>query len=120
MGRTIRHERHAANQHDSMTTPDDQKNDNPPVSVQRTGSESPSRGTDYCLHGFSFGSSAKRQAAAVCHPLWEAYITWDRRRNYGTPDMDDAHDREVFEAYIEGAYQAALRHNDQAQRPGHE
>lgn len=72
------------------------------------GSESPSRGTDYCLHGFSFASSEERQAAAVGHPLWKAYLAWDRRRHYGHPDMDDAHDREVFEAYIEGAHQAAV------------
>lgn len=77
------------------------------VAAPSAGSESPLRGTDYSLHGFSFASSEERHAAAVGHPLWKAYIAWDRRRHCGFPDMDDAHDREVFEAYIEGAHQAA-------------
>lgn len=61
----------------------------------------------FCLHGFTFETSEERQKAATSHPLWKKYLAWDRRRHCGIPDMDDAHDREVFEAYIEGAFQAS-------------
>ena len=44
-----------------------------------------------------------KQAAAEEHPLWEAFLRFDRRRHCGKPDMDDDHDREVWEAFIEGA-----------------
>ena len=68
------------------------------------GSASLPRRPDYCLHGFSFATREERQAAAVGHPLWKEYLRWDARRHCGTPDMDDDHDREVFEAFIHGAY----------------
>ncbi len=59
---------------------------------------------DYCIHGFSFATSEERQAVATGHPLWEEYLAWDKRRHCGKPDMDDDHDREVFEAFIHGAF----------------
>jgi len=85
--------------HDSKAARDGEEDSSP-----AHGSASLPRRTDYCLHGFSFATREERQAAAVGHHLWKDYLAWDKRRHCGTPDMDDDHDREVFEAFIHGAF----------------
>lgn len=39
----------------------------------------------------------------TAHPLWPAFRNWERRRHCGVPDLTDAHDHEVFAAFVEGA-----------------
>jgi len=36
------------------------------------------------------------------HPLWKAFLQFDRKRHCGVPDMIDPHDLEVFEAFVAG------------------
>lgn len=84
------------------------------------GSATPSRRTDYCLHGFSFESSEERQGAAAGNHLWPAFVAWMVNRGYTEwPDMDDRHYRELFECFVEGGWQEASQ-NDQALRRGEE
>jgi hypothetical protein len=57
----------------------------------------------YNLLTQTYASSEERQSAATQHPAWSAFRAWDRRRQCGTPDMDDPQDRELFEAFVAGA-----------------
>lgn len=35
----------------------------------------------------------------MTHPLWPAFLAYDRQRHAGTPDLEDSHDRELWELF---------------------
>lgn len=62
--------------------------------------------SDYPLHGFSFETPERRQEVAAGHHLWPAFEAWMAGRGYDMPvSMDSEKMRELYECFIEGAYQ---------------
>lgn len=82
------------------------------VAAPSPGSETPSRRSDYYLHGFSFASRDERQAAAEGHPLWDGFLEYWSRRYHGTPSMDETWDRELYEFFVEGGWQEASQNDE--------
>lgn len=68
------------------------------------------------LFGFQFATSGDRQDALENHERFREYMEWRKKGAYVYgPAMDDPHDREQFEAFLHGEFDAGTPKRDLAE-----